>query len=231
VVDADDRRSGIVNPSPHLPLRSGDLRREELSFPFDLTWMATSGNAFASSALRRIFPIPEKNYPILADFYVVHLTPLLGNVSWLDDVGGYYRVHGRNRFALSGPQLDLDHVRQRIVFAARTQDHLERLAGELRLGPVRILSVSDQASRLVSLKLDRRRHPVEDDTIIGLVVTGARASVRRFDVSWPLKALFIVWFAAVGALPSPLARRLSEMFLFAERRPLLNRLLAKLHVP
>ncbi len=77
-----------------------------------------------------------------------------------------------NRFALSHPELDLDHIRQRIVFAARTQRHLERLAGELGLGPVRILSVSDQASRLVSLKLDRARHPVDEDTIVGLLIAG-----------------------------------------------------------
>ena len=229
VIDAEDRRSGIVNPAPYLPRRSGDLRREELSFPFDLTWTATSGNAFASPSLQRIFPVPEQDYPLLADFYVVHLTPLLGRVAWLDGVGGYYRVHGGNRFAQLHTKLDLDHVRRRIVFAARTQSHLESLADELGLGS-RVLSVSDQAGRLVSLKLEPARHPIAGETVLGLLVAGIRASRRRFDVSWPLKALFMLWFVAVAVAPSSFVRVLSEWFFFADRRVVVTRLLARLHV-
>lgn len=78
VIDAKGRLTGEIRPNPHLPLRSGDLSRQTLSFPFDMTWMATSGNAFAAQALRKILPIPEHDYPIMADFYLSHLAPLLG---------------------------------------------------------------------------------------------------------------------------------------------------------
>ena len=49
----------------------------------------------------------------------------------LDQVGAYYRVHGRNSFALSGPTLDLDHVRQMIAYSDITQKHIRRFAREL----------------------------------------------------------------------------------------------------
>src|SRR5215208_1734956 len=78
VIDAAGRLTGEIKPDPHLPLRSGDLRRYILTFPFDMTWMATSGNAFAANALKKILPIPEQDFRIMADFYLSHLTPLLG---------------------------------------------------------------------------------------------------------------------------------------------------------
>lgn len=80
IIDAHSTRTGKINPAPHLSISSGDLRAQVLAFPFDLTWMATSGNAFPARVLRQIFPIPENAYRILADFYLSHLTPLFGPV-------------------------------------------------------------------------------------------------------------------------------------------------------
>jgi hypothetical protein len=43
-----------------------------------------------------------------------------------------------------------------------------------------------------------------------------------------MKAMFLVWFTLEATLPRPLARRLAELFLYPERRLLLNRLLGRL---
>jgi hypothetical protein len=134
-IDASGRSTGAIKPPPHLPLPNGDVRRAELAFPFDLTWLAMSANAFRAEALRRILPIPEQSYRICADWYLVHLTALLGPVASLEQVGASYRVHGANNYEQQAPRLDLDHVRQTIGLTEATVRALERLADEEHLAP------------------------------------------------------------------------------------------------
>jgi glycosyltransferase involved in cell wall biosynthesis len=233
VIDAAGRGDGEIKPPLHLPLPSGDLERAELAYPFDLVWLPTSGNAFRADAVRRILPIPEDSYPVCgADWYLVHLTTLLGRVVSLDSVCASYRVHGANSYEPQEASLDLDQLRQTIVFAAVTSEHLLRLAAELgRSRPRRILSIADLANRLISLKLEPRRHPLPADSLTGLLADAVRACRRRDNVSPTMKLMFGLWFAAVAISPRSLARRLAELFLFPARRDSLNRVLARLHRP
>ena len=231
VIDADGKPTGERKPASHLPMPNGDLRRAELSFPFDIAWLPTSGNAFRTTALRRIFPIPERDYPFCgADWYLVHLTPLLGRVASLEEVCASYRVHGENSYEPQAPRLDLSRIRSTITYAGATTPALARLADELgEERPERILSVSDLANRLVSRKLEPARHPIGGDSSPRLLAYGLRAAHRRFDVSWPMRLLFAAWFLAAAISPRPLTRRLGELFLFPERRASINRILARLH--
>jgi Glycosyl transferase family 2 len=229
VLDAAGRPTGVTKPTAYLGAPSGDVRASELAFPFDLPWSATSGNAFRESALRRILPIPEREYRLCADWYVVHLATLLGDVATLQEVGANHRVHGRNNYEREHPELDLARIRDTIGYAEATSGSLARLADELGLErPERILAVSEVANRLISLRLDPARHPRGGDTRRGLVADGLRAVRRRFDVSWPIKLAFAAWFLAVALAPKPLAKWLAELFLFPERRAPINPVLGRL---
>jgi hypothetical protein len=232
VIDADGLPTRVVKPASHLPLLSGDLRRAELVFPFDLVWLRNGATAFRADSLRRILPMPEHEFAQCADWYLVHLTTLLGPVVSLEEIGACYRIHGGNRYEQQQPNLDLEHVRQTIGYAAVTTRALERLGDELGLTRPHpsILSVSDIANRLISLRLEPALHPVAEDRRWPLVTAGARAAARRFDVGWAMKLLFVCWFAAAGIAPRALTRGLGELFLFPERRARLNRLLAHLHL-
>src|SRR5919198_40050 len=161
VIDAAGRPSGAVKPPQHLPMPSGDFRAHELAFPLDLTWLPTSGNAFAGWALQRLLPIPEDEFAPAADWYLQHLTPLLGPVASLTEIGAQFRTHGANDYEPPTPTLDLEHVRKSVVYAAATRHQLEEVAGRFGLGVPRggIVSVSDIANRMISLRLDHRRHP------------------------------------------------------------------------
>ena len=220
VIDQHGRRTGEIKPLERYRLRDGDLSREELTFPFDLPTMATSGNAFSRRVLERILPVPEGEYRLLADWYLVHMAPLFGPVVTLEDVGACYRIHGANRYEQQRPELVLDHVRNSVGAGAATRAQLESAADALGLprpaGP--ILSVADLGNRLISLRLDRDAHPLADDRVLALSVSALRATGRRFDVDWPTKFLFVGWFIAMAAAPRPLALRLAELFLFPERR-------------
>lgn len=229
VVDAAGRPTGAVKPGGHLRAPTGDQRRAELTFPFDLPWLPGGGTGFRAEAVRRILPIPEADYPRSgADWYLVHLTALLGEATLLDEVCAEYRVHGDNAYELDRDEIDLDHVREAVGFAGATTRSLEALADELGLEhPRPILSCADLANRLVSLKLEPERHPVASDRPLKLLREAVRATRRRFDVSWPMKAMLVAWFALEAPAPRRLARPLAELFLFPGRRTGANRLLGR----
>lgn len=227
VIDAESRPSGVIKPSGHLPVPAGDVREAELTFPFDLAWLATSANAFRSEGLQQILPIPEVEFAGCADWYLVHLTTLLGLVVSLEEIGGYYRVHGENRYELQTPTLDLRHVRQAVTYSAVTTRAIEQFAAKrgLRLPYPRILSISALSNRLISLRLEPELHPIAGDTPTQLMFDGARAALRRFDVSWPMKLLYIAWFIATAVAPRPVVKHLGEYMMFPQRREGLNRVL------
>ena len=231
VIDGSGRRTGIRKPPAHVPLRSGDLREQKVAFPFDVAWMATSGNAFARKSLNRIMPIPEDEFALLADWYLNHLAPFLGRLATLEAIGAYYRVHGANSYEPPEAALDLDHVRRTIDYTSRVRPYLERLALEegFAIPGGTVLSVSDVAQRLISLRVESERHPIPGDTVPGLLASGIRATHRRFDVRWPMRLLFHMWFVAIAIAPKRVARALGERFLVPERRSGLNRVLRLLH--
>jgi hypothetical protein len=233
IIDAEGHRSGIVKPLPHLPMPNGDMRHEELTRPYDIVWMATSANAFRRKALDRILPIPAEAYPRTgADWYLVHLSALLGPVRSLPEVGAYYRVHGGNSYEADEPVLNLDRVRQAVGYTNATSPALLRLADELGLPhPRRILSTADVAYRMIALRADPKHPLVRGERRLGLLRDGIVALGRRGDVSLAMKVMMAAWFAAMTVVPRSPARRLSEYFLFPEARPGLNELLGRLHRP
>lgn len=233
VIDAEGHLTGTMKPAAHLPLLSGDLRRQVLNFPDDLPWLPTSGNAYAAAVLRQIMPIPVAEFRILADYYLSHVTPLFGPVIAIDAVGAHYRVHGANHYARDGAPLDLAQVRRTVTHWQAAHVYVHHYAEALQLPgrpatPAEVLSVALIANRLISLKLEPTLHPVPGDSVGGLLRLGWRAAARRFDVSVTLRLLFRLWFALMAAAPRPVAQVLAERFLAPERRPRLNRWLARL---
>lgn len=235
VIDDAGVPRGSIKPFPHLPWRSGDLRRQVLTFPDDMTWTPTSGNAFATRVLRQISPIPEEAYrPIGADWYLIHLAVLFGPVHSLDQVGACYRLHGSNSYERIPPAVDLDQVRKTIAFSEVTHGFIAQFAARLRLehrprAGSDILSVSSVANRMISIRLDPRAHPIPGDTRFGLLVFGAIAASRRFDVSFLMRALFVTWFLLMAIMPLAVAGWLARLFLVPDSRGSLNRLLRMGH--
>ena len=230
LIDGSGHPLGATRPEAGRAMAHGDLRRAELAFPFDLCWAPGGGNVFRADALRRIMPIPEAEYGRWgADYYLVHLTALLGTVVSLPDVGAYYRVHGANAFQPATSTLDLDRVRREIFYQQRTVASLAQLADWLGLDrPDPILSLSSVALRIISRKLAPDRHPVADDRISALMLDALRAAGRRYDVAVPLRVAMVAALGAIAASPRPIASKLAEQFVFPEHRarlmPLIRRL-------
>ena len=95
VVDEAGRATGATVPSAGVRLPHGDVRGAVLAHPDDLAWPPTSGNAFATWALRRVMPLPLDDDPTGADSWLHPGHPLLGCVVALGQVGGVYGVQPR----------------------------------------------------------------------------------------------------------------------------------------
>jgi glycosyltransferase involved in cell wall biosynthesis len=230
VIDSAGRPTGVRKPPDHLPLPSGDLRSAELAYPFDLTWLPTTANAFRVEALRGLGPIPEADFRVSADWFMVHLTALVGPVVSLPRVCSRYRIHGDNNYELELAEIDLPHLRATIGYSRATARELLRVADERGFPhPREILSIADLSNRMISLRLEPDLHPLATDTRAGLVFDAMRALRRRRGVGGAMKAMFAVWFAAMAVLPRSAAAALATRFLFPERRVVVNKLLGRLH--
>ncbi|HYC32532.1 MAG TPA: glycosyltransferase family 2 protein [Gemmatimonadales bacterium] len=231
LMDADGRPSGSVVPPAGLELPTGDLRERLRRSPDDVPYPPASGNAFATWALRRVLPMPEEEYRLLADVYLLNLVPLLGPVEALDGVGGRYRVHAGNGHYASS--LRLDRVRATVRIIHHTHAHMRRLADSLRLDAYPGAEQDERSlvflsQRLVSRKLEPHLHPLPGDTVARLGVRGAAAALGRSDLSWGLRLLYPAWFLAMAAAPRRPAGWLAEKMLYPERRGAIGALVERL---
>ena len=231
LMDQDGRLTGGLTPPAGLRLPVGDLRGLLLAHPDDVTYPPASGNAFATWALRRVLPMPEDEYRILADVYLLNMIPLLGRVDVLEGAGGRYRVHNANSHYASS--LRLDRVRATVRTTHATHVHMRQLAKSLGLAGFPEAERDDRSlvflsQRLISRKLDPERHPFPSDTVRRLVAGGSSAALRHSAVPWGLRLLYCAWFTAMAAAPRGPAAWLADQMLYPERRGRLAWLIERL---
>jgi hypothetical protein len=227
LIDREGRSTGALAPGAGLRLPVGDLRELLRLHPDDVPYPPASGNAFASWALERVLPMPEEDYRLLADIYLLNLVPLLGPVAALEGTGGRYRVHDANSHYAS--TLRLDRVRATVRTTHATHAHMKELAESLGLGGFPEPERDDRSlvflsQRLVSRKLDPQSHPFPGDSLPRLAGRGATAALWRPDLSVGLKLLYIAWFLAMAAAPRQPATWLAEQMLYPKRRRALSRI-------
>jgi glycosyltransferase involved in cell wall biosynthesis len=95
VVDDNNRRLGLHPCSQ--AMEDGDVHWKLVVGGY-YRFMPTSGNAFARAALAPIFPIPELEWRLCSDTYLVTMSTAYGDVLNIDEPLGCYRVHGSNNW-------------------------------------------------------------------------------------------------------------------------------------
>lgn len=213
-MDARGENLPAFTPPSHVTLPNGRLFPRLLRFPDDIAFSPTSGNAYAARVLEKILPMPEQEFRLCADYYLLHLAPLYGPVRSLPEVGGKYRVHGRNGHFRAGP--DLAHVREIIARTQTTQAHLERFADEMGYydptrKPIENVSVTWMAHRLVSYRFARAQHPIALDNSFRVAVRGIQSALERPDLAPSRRILWALWFVLVAAAPWSIARRVAAV--------------------
>lgn len=95
-IDRYGRPTGLYRPGTEgAPAAAGFLAGAVAThgiFPF----VPTSGNAFPRRVLDRLLPMPEADWRICADLWLVLAAAALGEAVELPEVLGQYRVHGAN---------------------------------------------------------------------------------------------------------------------------------------
>jgi glycosyltransferase involved in cell wall biosynthesis len=217
-IDECGNPTGQLYPPDYMP--SGDLRQHILKFR-SYVRPATSGNAFASAVLRQILPMPETLYRTCVDHYLCDLSVVFGTVVSLGEVGGCYRVHGKNHWA-SASITDMTLLREVLLAMAGSYAEQKRLLRELysaEAGEARLSDLYFLSTRVISLKLDPINHPLED-RLLPLCVRGCLASITHPSPSMYLhhKLLYTLWFVAMFFAPRPLAKTLAENLYNADSR-------------
>ena len=227
VIDQHGNATGIIKPALHIPMPSGNLQNQVLSFPDDMGWLPTSGNAYSARVLQRIFPIPEEKFQILADCYLNHVTPLFGRVIAIEHVCASYRMHGGNNHEQG--QLNLHQIRRSLLHWHASHQAIKHFAAELHMPSNTLSPVTYAAHRLISLRLDPHQHPFSNDNSYKALWSGWGAALQRFDTAWPMRLLFMIWFLCMAIAPIRLACWLAQQWLYPESRPSFNRVLRYLH--
>jgi len=218
LVDVDGRLIGLF-PAPEIRFDSGNVVPRLLALGrYETT--VTSGNAFARAVLEQVLPVPEADFRISADGYLVTVVPFHGLVTSIDESLGAYRLHGANAWAQGGLGLD-ERLRRSLEHDALKYRVLRAKASQLGLVASPSLGMGDThhlSTRLASLVLEPERHPYRGDTRIALAMQGALAT-REVSLGPTRKALLASWFMLVGVLPRPLARRAVSWRLTPSSRP------------
>jgi len=204
LVDGAGRKLDLF-PAPEVRFDSGDVVPRMLATGRYET-AVTSGNAFARGALEKILPVPEAEFRMGAEGYLVTLAPFYGPVVSLDEPLGVYRQHGANAWRLDGSAPG-EHLRRSLEHDSHKYRALQVKAREMGKEVPQALGMRDHhhlSTRLASLCLDPALHPYANDYRSALALRGAVAS-RHARLPWKRRAILAAWFIAVGFLPRPLA--------------------------
>jgi glycosyl transferase family 2 len=228
IVDGAGRKLDLF-PAPEVRFDSGDVVPRMLATGRYET-AVTSGNAFARGALEKILPVPEADFRMGAEGYLVTLAPFHGPVVSLNEPLGVYRQHGANAWRLDGSAPSAQ-LRRSLEHDAHKYSALQTKAREMGLGVPLTLGMRDYhhvSTRLASLRLDPALHPYASDRRSALAVRGAFASLHA-RLPWKRRAILAAWFMAGGMLPRSLAEPLIVWRLApAFRPPAVDRLLKTL---
>lgn len=220
VIGSDGKKTEKIIPDRRY-MPSGNLRSQIVKF-HSYGCPPTSGNAFLSAVLRRLFPMPEAEYRIAADEYINNLVPLLGNIISLHQVGALYRIHGSNNFCkpIKGME-DPERLRRNLQINTATRDRQKALFNTLYSPPIQNIGTWEIAylkTRVTSLKLDPHNHPLPADRLLPLCFKGCIAAVISPYMRLRGRGLFIFWFLAMIVIPISRAKSFTEILLYPEER-------------
>jgi glycosyltransferase involved in cell wall biosynthesis len=210
-----------IYPAPELPFDCEEVLPILLERG-QYTTTITSGNAFNRSTLSEILPIPESEFRISADGYLVTLAPFYGRVVSLDQPLVTGRIHGNNSWAISGATLQAEKLHKSIKHDFDKYKFLSSKATELGYTISHELGSHDYlhlTNRLASLRLDPKNHPFPGDSALDLASKGYVAIWKYTQFPRKRKLILSTWFVWVGLMPKFLAQPAINWLLNSQTRP------------
>lgn len=147
-VDANGRRLGLVPQFGKLD--EGMLRDQILQSAGMWAFVPTSGIVIRRDLLRRVLPIPEKQFKGDADAYLFTHVPLFGEVKAIQQPLAVYRLHSNN-FRATTSRVDINWCERSLAGAERTFRVLKATAAREGL-TVRDLSLNPHYAEVSGIK-------------------------------------------------------------------------------
>ena len=230
VVDAVGKSLGYSSPQGTAPLSRGQVWQTLLEVGGYVS-TPTSGNALNRQALTNLFPIPDR-YKLTADDYLSFQVPFYGEVAAIDRPLGVYRVHDSNQWALA--TVTGDRFKRFVRHDLENLDLLTKKAKELGHqipADLEQRSIGRLWSRIISLRLNDRNHPVKSDRPLQLIYQGIRSLWKYSNFSFLKRIFYSLWFVWVGLMPLSLAKPAISWLYAPHKRPkLVNWTTTKLRV-
>lgn len=223
LVDADGNLLDIL-PGKDIALDRGDISPILLETGGYVT-TPTSGNAFSRTVLSQILPIPEDQFPISADGYLITMIPFYGEIAAIEEPLGVYRQHGKNLWARSRQTVVVERLRWSVKHDFQKYEFLVNKAIEIGHPKPDNLGFKDYfhlRHRLASLRLEPQNHPIPSDISWILAYKGFWAVWRNSKFKWTKKLILSIWFIWVGLFPLFLVKPAITWLLAPESRPKTN---------
>ncbi len=200
--DSDSNPIDRIFPPPaHKALR-GDISAH-FAWYGDYPHPPTSGIMFSRDALAEILPIDEQKWRISADAPLYTIAPFLGELGFVEQVLGYYRLHGANLWNNPKPDLkrlirsiELEQAKANLICAYGSRRGVRVNPNIGFTNPILVLH------RLLVLLLGYRAPGMEQDEVYDLARKGMRAALS-YPYGLPLKSRvrFLQLFSSVWWMP------------------------------
>lgn len=205
---------------PSYGFTSMDPRRQIAAYGYYVSPPA-SGNAYRKSFLDEIMPIADAElYRRAPDGYTTGLAGMTGKIASLEEILGFYRVHGDNQGGEGGVKSlrQLHHMFMRDVKREQSQHafhdhfnfHFPHDCSRFCPGHTKL--------RLLSLRLLPREHPIKTDTAGGLLVSGLRSALRFPHLKLHQRVVVGMGFLALGLMPRRLLHRYFAAIVSPQKR-------------
>ena len=218
VVDGAGQSLGYSVPQGTSPLSCGKVWQTLLERGGYVS-TPTSGNALNRQALKDLFPIPDR-YKLTADDYLSFQVPFYGEIAAIEQPLGVYRVHDSNQWALA--TVSGDRFKRFVHHDLQNFDLLSQKAKQLGHKIPKDFeqrSIGRLWSRIISLRLNDRTHPVPSDRSIKLIYQGIRSLWKYSDFNFAKRLFYSLWFIWVGLMPLPLAKPAISWLYAPHQRP------------
>lgn len=120
---------------------------KEYGEPF---FMATSTISFKKSLLDTILPMPEKEFKICADGYIVLCALYLKNVKYTNEVLSFYRVHNHNKFIGTSKAKSIEEISLNTV----------------KMVNKKLSEINEPNIPYINLELRKKEHEIEEKMVI-----------------------------------------------------------------
>ncbi|MBD1910727.1 MULTISPECIES: glycosyltransferase [unclassified Leptolyngbya] len=207
-------------PVMEIPFDSGDVWKLLLNQGRYRT-SVTSGTCFSRAALQKVMPIPEMDFRISADGYLVATVPFFGQVTSLDISLGARRVHDSNLWASQSGDW-VNKLRKNLLHDKLRYQYIDQVSVQSGHEPIAEPGMRDYVhltNRIASRVLEPDQHPFPEDSRLALAWRGVMSLWQRSRLPQKRKVVLSAWFLWVGIMPNFLARPAIAWLVAGQSRP------------